>query len=455
MPVDVIFSFDSEDYETPDADEGELWWAEALRRHGFTACFCLVGELARALEARGRRDVLAALAGHEIAFHSDVHSAHPVHAECLETMGWDDGVAAVLAQEARGVADVRRLTGQQPSAYCKPGYSWAPQVPAAMALLDIPVFCDAPFEWAPGQPMFYCGQLCVKYHTHFDGYFTASNRRQRMRADFLAHLEQRRRDGGVLVMFTHPCRLITSAFTDTFRGGINRPRSAWAPAPLRPRAEIEALMADFDDFLGWVARETDAHVITYRELWQRSNGGSRWLDRSAVQQLAGEVQGPLQPRLVGGQWLSPAEQLGVLLWSAAWQREHGTLPGETPVRPLLGPTAPSLQTEPGDVETATLLEAAATASQLASQSGRVPAVVDVGAHWVGPAVALRAFGQVLSAAPERLRLEGREELPELAQRPDFARLHFRNTWSIFAPEFEAPRLIQLAHLQTWSARPAS
>jgi hypothetical protein len=453
VPVDVIFSFDSEDYETPAADEGELWWAEALRRHGFTGCFCLVGELARALEARGRRDVLAALAGHEIAYHSDMHSAHPVHAEYLETMGWDDGVAAVLAQEARGVADVRRLTGQQPSAYCKPGYSWAPQAPAAMALLDIPVFCDAPFEWAPGQPLHYCGQVCLGYHTHFDGYFAAADRRQRMRADFLAHLEQRRRDGGVLVMYTHPCRLITAAFTDTFRGGINRPRSAWTPAPLRPRADVAALMADFDDFLGWVARETDARVITYRDLWQRSKTDSRWLDPGAVLQLAEAVHGPLQPRLIGGQWLSPAEQLGVLLFSAAWQREHGALPAETPVRPLLGPTAPSLPAEPGDVDATTLLEAAAAANQVAGQCGRVPASIAVGMHQLGPAMVLRALGQLATGAPERLQLDGREDLPELARRRDIAGLHFRNTWSIFAPEFEAPRLIQLAQLQTWSARP--
>jgi hypothetical protein len=454
LTVDVIFSFDSEDYETPAADDGELWWAEALRRHGFTGCFCLVGELARALEARGRRDVLTALAGHEIAYHSDLHSAHPVHAEYLEEMDWDEGVAAVLAREAGGVADVRRLTGQQPSAYCKPGYSWGPQVPAAMAQLGIPVFCDAPFEWAPGKPMYYCGQLCLQYHTHFDGYFKANDRRRRMREDFLAQLEQRRRDGGVLVMYTHPCRLITTAFTDTFRDGINRPRSGWGPAPVRPRAEIEALMADFDDFLGWVARDTEARVITYRDLWQRSRTGSRWLSRPAVGQLAQEVRGPLQPRQITGQWLSPAEQLGVLLFAAAWQHDHGTLPEETPVRPLLGPSAPSLQAEPGDVETATLFAAAAAASPPAGLSGRVPVAVRVGSGLVGPAVLLRALGQALNESPERLSLDGREDLPELARRPDVAGVHFRGTWSIFAREFEAPRLIQLAQLQTWSARPA-
>jgi hypothetical protein len=453
MAVDVIFSFDSEDYETPAADEGERWWAEALRRHGFTGCFCLVGELARALEARGRRDVLAALAQHEIAYHSDLHSAHPVHAEYLETMDWDEGVAAVLAREARGIADVRRLTGQQPSAYCKPGNSWAPQVPAAMALLDIPVFCDAPVEWAPGVPLRYCGQVCIKYHAHFDGYFAVTDRRRRMREDFLAQLERRRRDGGVLVMFTHPCRLITAAFTDTFRGGVNRPRSGWGPAPLRPRAEIEALMADFDDFLGWVARDTDARVITYRELWRRSDEGSRWLNRAAVQQLAAEVGGPLQPRQIDGQWLSPAEQLGVLLFGAAWQHEHGALPKETPVEPLLGPSAPPVQTERGSVETATLLAAAVGVNLLTRGCGRVPVAARLGSGLVGPAVLLRALGHALSGAPGAALLEGREDLPELARRPDFAGLHFRGSWSIFAPEFEAPRLIQLAQLQTWSARP--
>jgi hypothetical protein len=58
MSVQVIFSFDSEDYETPAADEGEKWWAETLTRHGITGCFCIVGELVRALRDRGRQDVL-------------------------------------------------------------------------------------------------------------------------------------------------------------------------------------------------------------------------------------------------------------------------------------------------------------------------------------------------------------------------------------------------------------
>ena len=453
MTVDVIFSFDSEDFETPAADEGERWWADALSRHGLTGCFCVVGELARALLARRRPDVLAAWARHEIGFHSDLHSAHPLHAEYLEELGWDDGVAAVLAREARGVGEVRRLTGKQPLAYCKPGSSWAPQVPAAMALLGVPVFCDAPVEWAPGRPMRYCGALCIRYHTLFDRYFELPDRRRRLRDDFLALLDQRR-DGGTLVMYTHPCRRIMAAPTDTFRFGITRPRSAGAPAPLQPRAQVAALMADFDDFLGWVACQPQVNVTTYGALWARQRDAERTLGRTGLLRLIAEAGGPLEARQIEGHWLSPAEQLGVLLDAAAWRHQHGELPGSVPARPLLGPDVQMAATEAGEIAVAELLAVAAALLPEVARRGRVPAGIEVARRVLGPGTALRALAGALSGDRERVLVEPGEELPELARRPDFAGLRFHGGWNMFAPEFQAPHVLQLARLQTWSARPA-
>jgi hypothetical protein len=84
----------------------------------------------------------------------------------------------------------------------------------------------------------------------------------------------------------------------------------------------------------------------------------------------------------------------------------------------------------------------------------VPSAVRAGQSLLGPAALLRGIAQALAGTEERITLGGRDDLPELAQRPDIAGLHFRGTWGIFSPEFEAPRTIQLAQLQTWSARPA-
>jgi hypothetical protein len=453
VAVDVIFSFDSEDFETAGADEGELWWADALSRHGLTGSFCVVGELARALVARRRQDVLQAWSRHEIGFHSDQHSSHPLHAEYLEEHGWDDGVAAVMAREARGVADVRRLTGQQPVAYCKPGSSWAPQVPAAMALLGVPVFCDAPVEWELGKPLWYCGALCLKYHTSFDRYFDTPDRQQRLRQDFLTMLEQRRA-GGVLVIYTHPCRLITTAPTDTFRYGIQRPRSAWQPAGLRPRTEILALMADFDAFLAWVAHETDAHVTTYRPLWERCRDDDRRLPVAALRQLIQEADGPLTARKIAGHWLSPAEQLGVLLDAAAWRTTHESLPDSTTVRPLLGPDTHIATVGAGELETRDILAVAAALSPEAGRNGRIPAGAEVGRRLLGPAALLRTLARALGETPARVAMDQSDDLPNLAHRPDFAGLHFHGGWNMFGPEFQAPHVLQMARLQTWSARPA-
>lgn len=452
--MDLIFFFDSEDYETPASDEGELWWAQALSRHGLTGCFNLVGEEARALRDRGRRDVLEALARHEIGYHSNLHSAHPVHVEYLEGMGWDEGVAKVLEREARGVADVRELTGQHPATYCKPGSNWAPQVLAAMTLLGIPVFCDSPFEWEPGLPLWYCGSLCVGYHTSFDRYFKEPDRRERMRRDFRALVEERRKNDGVLVMYTHPCRLITAEFPSNFTAGQNPPRSAWKPAPLRPRSEVEELAADFDDFLGWVARQEDVRVIGYRTLYERLRRRPGWLDRSGVLALLDAAAKPLEARKIQGFWLSPAEQLGVLLWVAAWVRERGALPDQAPVRPLLGPDRLAATADPGDVEAAELLAAAVEAGLRASAEGRIPSVVRVGDKILGPGALLPSLADAVRNPTGRVTVEPRDELPALARRSDFAGLHFRRTWSILPPEFEAPGIIQLAQLQTWSARPA-
>src|SRR5437899_4796678 len=101
MAVQLIFSFDSEDYLTPEAADAERWWAETMTRRGITACICLVGELARALRDRGRRDVIDAIGRHEVCYPSDMHSAPPTHAAYLDGMSWQESAARVRAAESR------------------------------------------------------------------------------------------------------------------------------------------------------------------------------------------------------------------------------------------------------------------------------------------------------------------------------------------------------------------
>src|SRR5438105_11364313 len=87
-PVYVVLWFDTEDYIEPAADDAALRIAKDLAGMGVRATFKVVGEKARTLESRGRSDVIRALAGHNIGYHSDFHSIQPVPAVYLRRLGF-------------------------------------------------------------------------------------------------------------------------------------------------------------------------------------------------------------------------------------------------------------------------------------------------------------------------------------------------------------------------------
>src|SRR5262245_62978750 len=91
--VDVILWFDTEDYLLPADDDASKRLAEMLTERKIRATFKLVGEKARVLEKRGRRDVIGALKKHDIGYHANFHSVHPTPSEYLAEAGLLDGMA--------------------------------------------------------------------------------------------------------------------------------------------------------------------------------------------------------------------------------------------------------------------------------------------------------------------------------------------------------------------------
>src|SRR5512135_1147073 len=107
-------TFDVEDYISPESehiDDIPKWLAEIMTEEGVTGTFFVIGEKARSLEKRGRRDVIAAMARHDIGSHTNFGSIHPTVTEELETAGWDDGVRLMLDQESAGIKDLERIFG--------------------------------------------------------------------------------------------------------------------------------------------------------------------------------------------------------------------------------------------------------------------------------------------------------------------------------------------------------
>src|SRR4030067_667791 len=91
-----------------------------------------MGEKAGSLESRGRHDVIAAMAKHDIGSHTNHGSVHPTVTEQLEKAGWDDGVRLMAGQESAGIRDLERIFGVPVKTLARHGGSYGPQLVCAL-----------------------------------------------------------------------------------------------------------------------------------------------------------------------------------------------------------------------------------------------------------------------------------------------------------------------------------
>lgn len=455
--VSVVFAYDTEEYQAPFTDDATKIWADMLTKHGLKGCFCIVGEKARVLRDRGRRDIIDSLKEHEIDYHSDLHSVHPTHAEYLNELNWDDGVRRCLAEETPGIADVENIMGQRPTAHCKPGSSWGPQVTYGMSILGLPVFADAPVEYAPGQPMWFCNQLCLKYHTSFERSMNVENRFKHMKDGFLERYESW--SEGYLVMMSHPCLMLAKTFGDglNFRDGKNTPREQWKPVPKRPKADAEAIQEAADRFLEFVAGE-GIPVVTYREIYEKYKEENVWISLETALDIMRSVSGELTYHRANGMFLSPAEIFGIAAFILDGYNQSRTLPTTLPIRRPIGPTEDCVSDAPIQVNLDVFLNVASQAHQKVSFAHRVPSIIDLVGQQVTPGDFLKAAANLIrdvhaqSQPPKTVMIELAQNTPTLAEREDFKKMRIGG-W-LMAPGFEAHNVVAMAKRQTWTAKPA-
>ncbi len=281
--TDVIISFDSEDYLTPEAADAEKWWAEELHKRGLRGCFQLVGEMIRSLQAAGRQDVIDAIAKHEIDCHTDFHSKPPTHPEAVQDMSLSKGIEYVLKTEAPCLSTLATTFGQWPTSYCSPGDSWTPATLLAMCRMGLRVFCNDKLHGFQRTPYWYCGLLVTSYdldfqycyENHEDGAFEAKFQK----------LVDETPDDGVIVLFTHPTRLVTTQFWDqVFKDGARTPRDQWHGAPLRTDKEIAQIKSHCQGYLDYLVSRDDLRFIDFATLYNERASKRRDLYQLLIEQ---------------------------------------------------------------------------------------------------------------------------------------------------------------------------
>lgn len=468
-PIYVTLWFDTEDYILPQDDEATKRLAEMLTRLGVRATFKIVGEKARVLDSRGRRDVIAALAHHDIGYHSDTHSQQPTIAVYLQNAGWEDGRAEFHRREVQGVRDIERIFGVTPVAYGQPGSAWAPQTYPALRDMGIGMYLDeSDHVGIDDQPFYYGGMLNVfKMRSNLarmdlsGGASLASGK-----ATFTKAYEQLRRNrGGTVSIYYHPNEWVQTEFWDgvNFSRGANPARADWKMPGTRPAAETEQAFHDFEQYIRFIKAQPGVRFVTASELMTiySDKAMTRSFGQEDLLRLARPVQKEITFQRMDGLTLSAADVFGLLTDAMAAFIERNEWPSATTVTALDGPartyTPPTGGTRSSSFRWTAFAHAVRDTADYCRTSRRLPDEVWIGAESVSPADYLatlaRTLEDVIAAGKtptEVIRREGHytadrhvaEDSPDLWN------------WPIFPEGFHAPRIMELARLQAWTLKPA-
>ncbi len=479
--IDVILWFDTEDYLLPGSDDAAKRVAETLSERGIRGTFKLVGEKARTLERRSRRDVIAALKRHAIAYHTDFHSVHPTPSEYLADCGFLDGLTEFIRRESKGADDVRRIFGVKTLAcYGQPGSSWAAQAVAALrqvgvAPSGVPCYVDEgshvglnhqPFWYAGAINVYDMGVNCTRMELHDPAAVEPARQAFTAIADRL----RREQGGGLISIYYHPCEWVHLQFWDgvNFARGQNPPREEWKAPPQRTPAETDAAFRRFGQYLDQIRSVRGVRFVTasdlpamYPDLVRIRGATETEVDELAGRILNGGSRG-VDFQVIGRKAFSVADQFELLTLITSERLEGRKARFPVISRGLWGPdkALPPSRSE-------TRLSWPAFRSALTDVRGfiqtqqRVPARVFIGSEPVPPSdflVALASVhqwylkngcfpteeGVVLGSHVElRAARHVAEDTPELF-----------GGWVIHPADFRAPRILEVARLQSWTLKPA-
>ncbi len=459
----LVVTFDTEDYVTPESeriDDIPKWLAETMTEEGVTGTFFVIGEKARSLEKRGRRDVIAAMARHDIGSHTNFGSIHPTVTEELERAGWNDGVRLMLAQESAGLGELERIFGLPVTTLARHGGSYGPQLVAALGRLGAG-YQGSPARLPGHDVVWFCNAL--NFSAQYAGFDDAYYRDDLFEPVFdklKAELPDVIAKSQVLALFAgHPTKIRAEEFWDlNFYEGKKTPPEAWRVPRLRPQETMAAARKNFRRMMRWLKGRDDIEITTYRALMNVYGGQKETVTRADLREIARKTLelGSLAP---SGD-LSPAEAFSGLARAIAGYQKNGAVPESLdaihPLGPLEmpppGPAAASLKIE--DV-----YGLARQAEGSIMPNGSLPAALEAGSARIGTGSLFALFCAVyldLDAGRPRPAYDvpDFEPYPKTNEPKIVAEIEGYKTWPVHKPDLDMARLVEFTKLQLWTLKPA-
>ncbi|HEY3826242.1 MAG TPA: hypothetical protein VGL82_16865, partial [Bryobacteraceae bacterium] len=383
-----------------------------------------------------------ALKRHDIGYHSNWHSVHPVGAEYLEPLGYLEGADEFQRREEPGIRDIQRIFGVTPSCYGQPGFAWAPQPNLALRRLGIPVYLDHDSQVGIDHQPFYLSNLfyVLDMGSNFiRPDFNEDNKNptniELVRAA-VSRLAQN--GGGTITTWLHPNECVETEWWDAinFDHGAQPSKRDWKTPKMRTQEDSERCYSILHEYVQQVSRIP----------------GVRWLNASEVFTA---YDGPTPP-VISPLTAARSLQSGITFL----ETPAGNLSASEALLQMLGlgagyvdgPTSRGITTFSEGAIPAELFAAARDDFANSVQTThRLPAQVYLGAQ----SLSLADFAATAAAvtanpdAPVTLH-RGNLLFENYVSRDPAGPFH----WGILPVGFSAPHLLELTRLQAWTLKPA-
>ncbi len=462
-PTWVTVVFDVEDYTTP-ASEGiddiPLWLAETMTAEGVKGTFFVIGEKARSLELRGRTDVIAAMAQHDIGSHTSRGSIHPTVTEQLESAGWDDGVALMREQEAKGIEDLERIFGVPVSALARHGGSYGPQLVTALGELG-KGYVYSPISLPGHNAVWFCNTL--NFHGEyggFDNYYFRDELFEPVFDSLKARFDEDIAGIDVLNFFAcHPCKVRTIQFWDfNYYHGANPDSADWRTPEMRPLESMETARENFRRLMVYLKERDDIRIVGYRELMERFSSQPESVRRSVLEEAAARVLA--ERRAVIHDRFSPADIFAALVLSIREHARSGRLPGRVERTSPLGPKEMPVE-DPGieRVSREQAIVLAREAVEFMSTEGSLPQWLTVDGARIGTGSLLSLYSELfldMSAGEEQefYGVTSFEAWPKEYDAEIVRRVESCKDWPVHRTDLDMRQIVEFTRLQLWTLKPA-
>jgi peptidoglycan/xylan/chitin deacetylase (PgdA/CDA1 family) len=459
----LVLNFDVEDYTTP-ASEGiddiPKWLAEIMFEEGVTGTFFVIGEKARSLESRDRRDVISAMAKHDIGSHTNRGSVHPTVTEQLEKAGWEDGVRVMIEQESAGIRDLERIFGVPVRTLARHGGSYGPQLVCALGLMKAG-FSGSPVGIPGRNVVWFCNAL--NFTGQYDGFDDTYYRDDLFEPHFAklkTDLPELAQSTDVLSFFAgHPTKIRTEQFWDfNYYEGRNPGPEEWKTPELRPLESMKTAQANFRRMVQYLKSREDIEITTFGSLMEMYGFQKEYITKEELGEIAENVI--RDKAILGSEYFSPAEAFAGFAGAIAGYQTRGSIVLKMKVIRPLGPVEmPDSVPGISRLTLAEVYELAARADEHIHQTGCLPSSLAIQDSRIGVGSLFALFSAVyLDLASSRPDSEygvpSFEPYPRANEKEIVQAVQGLKSWPVHRPDLNMENIVNLTRLQLWTLKPA-